>query len=41
MKLQRFLSELVGMMSLFAVTPSTQPVETEYLDLMLEIETLP
>jgi len=41
MKVQRFLSALVGMKSLFAGTRSAPPVDPDHFDLVLEMETLP
>ena len=41
MNLQKFLSALRRMKSLFKVRPSALPVETDYLDFVLKMETLP
>jgi hypothetical protein len=41
MKMHAFLSTLVGMETLFEVMPSAQSVETDDLDLVPEMETLP
>jgi hypothetical protein len=41
MKLQRFLSALAGLKSLFKAEAWAQPVEADYLDSVPEMETLP
>jgi hypothetical protein len=40
-KLQRFLSALVRLKSLFKARPLALPVETDYRDLLPKMETLP
>jgi len=39
--MQKFLSALARLKSSFKVRPSALPVETDYLDLVPKIETLP
>jgi hypothetical protein len=41
MRLQRFLSALLGLLSMFRGTPSAQPEQADYLDFVLKVETLP
>jgi len=41
MRLQKFLSALARLKSSFKIRPSALPVETDYLDLVPKMETLP